>query len=116
MKYIFSFMASLLLLAGCSGDFLDKEPTDSVSSDEVGVPGNAERLFNGAWYNLFEYVYTLANSGYRGLQCQDDMMADDVVSRPAYGFNSSFKYTEIAIPNNPRPCFEGLMLFKTIVK
>ena len=24
MKYIFSFMASLLLLAGCSGDFLDK--------------------------------------------------------------------------------------------
>ena len=35
MKYIFSFMASLLLLAGCSGDFLDKEPTDSVSSDEV---------------------------------------------------------------------------------
>ena len=34
MKYIFSFMASLLLLAGCSGDFLDKEPTDSVSSDE----------------------------------------------------------------------------------
>ena len=53
MKYIFSFMASLLLLAGCSGDFLDKEPTDSVSSDEVGVPGNAERLFNGAWYNLF---------------------------------------------------------------
>lgn len=48
MKYIFSFMASLLLLAGCSGDFLDKEPTDSVSSDEVGVPGNAERLFNGA--------------------------------------------------------------------
>ena len=65
MKYIFSFMASLLLLAGCSGDFLDKEPTDSVSSDEVGVPGNAERLFNGAWYNLFEYVYTLANSGYR---------------------------------------------------
>lgn len=42
MKYIFSFMASLLLLAGCSGDFLDKEPTDSVSSDEVGVPGNAD--------------------------------------------------------------------------
>ena len=37
MKYIFSFMASLLLLAGCSGDFLDKEPTDSVSSDEVGA-------------------------------------------------------------------------------
>ena len=90
MKYIFSFMASLLLLAGCSGDFLDKEPTDSVSSDEVGVPGNAERLFNGAWYNLFEYVYTLANSGYRGLQCQDDMMAGRLIcnigiapSRPA---------------------------------
>ena len=38
-KYIYPYMAFLLLLAGCSGDFLDKEPTDSVSSDEVGVPG-----------------------------------------------------------------------------
>lgn len=114
MKYIFSFMASLLLLAGCSGDFLDKEPTDSVSSDEVGVSGNAERLFNGAWYNLFEYVYTLANSGYRGLQCQDDMMADDVVSRPAYGFNSSYQFNDIAIPNNTRTSFAWYLMYKTI--
>ena len=114
MKYIFSFMASLLLLAGCCGDFLDKEPTDSVSSDEVGVPGNAERLFNGAWYNLFEYVYTLANSGYRGLQCQDDMMADDVVSRPAYGFNSSYQFNDIAIPNNTRTSFAWYLMYKTI--
>ena len=114
MKYIFSFMASLLLLAGCSGDFLDKEPTDSVSSDEVGVPGNAERLFNGAWYNLFEYVYTLANSGYRGLQCQDNMMADDVVSRPAYGFNSSYQFNDIAIPNNTRTSFAWYLMYKTI--
>ena len=114
MKYIFSFMASLLLLAGCSGDFLDKEPTDSVSSDEVGVPGNAERLFNGAWYNLFEYVYTLANSGYRGLQCQDYMMADDVVSRPAYGFNSSYQFNDIAIPNNTRTSFAWYLMYKTI--
>ena len=100
--------------AGCSGDFLDKEPTDSVSSDEVGVPGNAERLFNGAWYNLFEYVYTLANSGYRGLQCQDDMMADDVVSRPAYGFNSSYQFNDIAIPNNTRTSFAWYLMYKTI--
>ena len=114
MKYIFSFMASLLLLAGCSGDFLDKGPTGSVSSDEVGVPGNAERLFNGAWYNLFEYVYTLANSGYRGLQCQDDMMADDVVSRPAYGFNSSYQFNDIAIPNNTRTSFAWYLMYKTI--
>jgi starch-binding outer membrane protein, SusD/RagB family len=114
MKYIFSLVSSLLLLAGCSGDFLDKEPTDSVSSDEVGVPGNAERLFNGAWYNLFEYVYTLANSGYRGLQCQDDMMADDVVSRPAYGFNSSYQFNDIAIPNNIRTSFAWYLMYKTI--
>lgn len=114
MKYIFSLMASLLLLAGCGGDFLDKEPTDSVSSDEVGVPGNAERLFNGAWYNLFEYVYTLANSGYRGLQCQDDMMADDVVSRPAYGFNASYQFNDIAIPNNIRTSFAWYLMYKTI--
>ena len=77
-------------------------------------PGNAERLFNGAWYNLFEYVYTLANSGYRGLQCQDDMMADDVVSRPAYGFNSSYQFNDIAIPNNTRTSFAWYLMYKTI--
>ena len=107
-------MAFMLLLAGCSGDFLDKEPTDSVSSDEVGVPGNAERLFNGAWYNLFEYGTTYANIGYRALQCQDDMMADDVVSRPAYGFNSSYQFNDIAIPNNSRTSFAWYLIYKTI--
>lgn len=113
-KYIYLYMAFLLLLAGCSGDFLDKEPTDSVSSDEVGVPGNAERLFNGAWYNLFEYGTTYANIGYRALQCQDDMMADDVVSRPAYGFNSSYQFNDIAIPNNSRTSFAWYLIYKTI--
>lgn len=68
----------------------------------------------GAWYNLFEYVYTLANSGYRGLQCQDDMMADDVVSRPAYGFNSSYQFNDIAIPNNTRTSFAWYLMYKTI--
>ena len=113
-KYIYPYMAFLLLLAGCSGDFLDKEPKDSVSSDEVGVPGNAERLFNGAWYNLFEYGTTYANIGYRALQCQDDMMADDVVSRPAYGFNSSYQFNDIAIPNNSRTSFAWYLIYKTI--
>ncbi|WP_455587243.1 RagB/SusD family nutrient uptake outer membrane protein [Bacteroides sp.] len=114
MKYIFPFIVSLVLLTGCSGDFLDKEPTDSVSSDEVGVPGNAERLFNGAWYNLFEYGTTYANIGYRALQCQDDMMADDVVSRPAYGFNTSYQFNDIAIPNNGRTSFAWYLIYKTI--
>lgn len=113
-KYIYPYIAFLLLLAGCSGDFLDKEPTDSVSSDEVSVPGNGERLFNGAWYNLFEYGTTYANIGYRALQCQDDMMADDVVSRPAYGFNSSYQFNDIAIPNNSRTSFAWYLIYKTI--
>lgn len=113
-KYIYPYIAFLLLLAGCSGDFLDKEPTDSVSSDEVSVPGNAERLFNGAWYNLFEYGTTYANIGYRALQCQDDMMADDVVSRPAYGFNSSYQFNDIAIPNNSRTSFAWYLIYKAI--
>lgn len=114
MKYIYSFVVSLLLLTGCSSDFLDKEPTDSVSSGEVGVPGNAERLFNGAWYNLFEYGTTYANIGYRALQCQDDMMADDVVSRPAYGFNTSYQFNDVAIPTNGRTSFAWYLMYRTI--
>ena len=113
-KYIYPYMAFLLLLAGCSGDFLDKEPTDSVSSDEVGVPGNAERLFNGAWYNLFDYSSTYANIGYRALQCLDDMMASDVVSRPKYGFNSSYQFNDIALSSNSRTEFAWYLIYKTI--
>ena len=58
---------------------------------KVPVPENAEALVNGAWYNLFDYSSTYANIGYRALQCLDDMMASDVVSRPKYGFNSSYQ-------------------------
>lgn len=106
--------AGCLSLSGCSGSFLDKEPTDAVSSDLVAVPGNAERLFNGAWYNLFEYGTTYANIGYRALQCQDDMMADDVVSRPKYGFNSSYQFSDISITSNSRTSFAWYLIYKTI--
>ena len=55
----------LSVLSSCSGDFLDNKPTDAVDSGIVPVPSNAGRIFNGAWYNLFEYSSTYANIGYR---------------------------------------------------
>ena len=42
------------------------------------------------------------------------MMADDVVSRPAYGFNSSYQFNDIAIPNNSRTSFAWYLIYKTI--
>ena len=42
------------------------------------------------------------------------MMADDVVSRPAYGFNSSYQFNDIAIPNNTRTSFAWYLMYKTI--
>ena len=107
-------VAGLLLATSCSSSFLDTEPTDAVSSDQVAVAGNAERLFNGAWYNLFEYGTTYANIGYRALQCQDDMMASDVVSRPKYGFNSSYQFNDVAIPSDGRTSFAWYLIYKTI--
>lgn len=113
-KHILIASTALLLMAGCSADFLDHEPTDAVDSGRVPVPENAERLFNGAWYNLFEYRSTYANTGYRALQCLDDMMADDVVSRPKYGFNTSYQFNDIALPSNNRTSFAWYLLYKTI--
>lgn len=107
-------VAGFFLMTGCSSSFLDKEPTDTVSSDQVAIPGNAERLFNGAWYNLFEYGTTYANIGFRALQCQDDMMASDVVSRPKYGFNSSYQFNDVAIPSDSRTSFAWYLMYKTI--
>lgn len=111
---ILTAVAGVFLTTGCSSNFLDKEPTDAVSSDQVAEPGNAERLFNGAWYNLFESGPTYDNLGYRALQCLDDMMASDVVSRPKYGFNSSYQFNDIAIPSNGRTNFAWALLYKTI--
>lgn len=87
----------LSVLSSCSGDFLDNKPTDAVDSGIVPVPSNAGRIFNGAWYNLFEYSSTYANIGYRALMLQDDMMADDVVSRPMYGFMVSIHPTSLTM-------------------
>ena len=85
IKNIAVFTLGLLsVLSSCGGDFLDNKPTDAVDSGIVPVPSNAGRIFNGAWYNLFEYSSTYANIGYRALMLQDDMMADDVVSRPMW--------------------------------
>ena len=97
IQSILAAIAGLLLATGCSSSFLDTDPTDAVSSEKVPVPENAEALVNGAWYNLFDYSSTYANIGYRALQCLDDMMASDVVSRPKYGFNSSYQFDDIAI-------------------
>ena len=114
IQSILTAVAGLLLATSCSSSFLDTEPADAVSSDQVAVAGNAERLFNGAWYNLFEYGTTYANIGYRALQCQDDMMASDVVSRPKYGFNSSYQFNDIALSSNSRTEFAWYLIYKTI--
>ena len=50
IQSILTAVAGLFLATSCSSSFLDTEPTDAVSSDQVAVAGNAERLFNGAWY------------------------------------------------------------------
>lgn len=113
-KNIAILAAGLLVLSSCSGDFLDHKPTDAVDAGLVPVPSNAGRIFNGAWYNLFEYGTTYANIGYRALMLQDDMMADDVVSRPAYGFDSSYQFDDVAIPSNGRTAFAWYLMYKTI--
>ncbi|WP_181884177.1 RagB/SusD family nutrient uptake outer membrane protein [Bacteroides fragilis] len=113
-KFSFLLLFFLLFLGSCSSDFLDSKPTDAVDSGLVPVPSNAERIFNGAWYNLFEYGTTYANIGYRALMCLDDMMADDVVSRPMYGFNSSYQFNDVVMPSDGRTTFAWYLMYKTI--
>ena len=113
IKNIAVFTLGLLsVLSSCGGDFLDNKPTDAVDSGIVPVPSNAGRIFNGAWYNLFEYSSTYANIGYRALMLQDDMMADDVVSRPMYGFNSSYQFNDVGMPANNRTAFAWYLMYK----
>ena len=44
IQSILTAVAGLFLATSCSSSFLDTEPTDAVSSDQVAVAGNAERL------------------------------------------------------------------------
>lgn len=46
IQSILTAVAGLFLATSCSSSFLDTEPTDAVSSDQVAVAGNPERLFN----------------------------------------------------------------------
>ena len=114
IQSILAAVAGLFLATSCSSSFLDTDPTDAVSSDKVSVPENAEALVNGAWYNLFDYSSTYANIGYRALQGLDDMMARDIVSRPKYGFNSSYQFNDIAQSSNGRTEFAWYLIYKTI--
>lgn len=114
IKQIALLASGLVFLCGCSSDFLDHKPTDAVDAGLVSTPANAGRIFSGAWYNLFESSSTYANIGYRALMLQDDMMADDVVSRPAYGFNSSYQFDDVAMPANNRTSFAWYLMYKTI--
>lgn len=114
IQSILAAVAGLFLATSCSSSFLDTDPTDAVSSEKVPVPENAAALVNGAWYNLFDYSSTYANIGYRALQCLDDMMASDIVSRPKYGFNSSYQFNDIALPSNNRTEFAWYLIYKTI--
>ena len=106
----------LLMVTGCSGDFLDHTPTDSVDSGLAPTPENAERIFIGAWYNLMEYGTTYANIGYRALSLADDMMGSDVVLRTAntYGFSATYKLNEVSIPTAGRASFAWTTFYKTI--
>lgn len=106
----------LLMVTGCSGDFLDHIPTNSVDSSLAPTPENAERIFIGAWYNLMEYGTTYANIGYRALTLADDMMGSDVVLRTAnsYGFSSTYLLNESSIPTSGRVSFAWATLYKTI--
>lgn len=110
----FAGLVGLTLATSCSSSFLNTDPTDAVSSEKVPVPANAEALVNGAWYNLFEYSSTYANIGYRAIQCLDDMMASDVVSRPAYGFDTSYQFSDIAMASDNRTLFAWYLMYKTI--
>ena len=40
IQSILTAVAGLLLATSCSSSFLDTEPTDAVSSDQVAVAGN----------------------------------------------------------------------------
>jgi hypothetical protein len=50
-KIVISFM-SILLLASCSSDFLDYEPTGVLSSSNVATAQNAEALVNAAYAGI----------------------------------------------------------------
>ena len=69
IKSILTVVAGFCMVTSCSSSFLNTDPTDAVDSDKVPLPENAEALFNGAWYNLFEDTIKYANVGYRALQC-----------------------------------------------
>ena len=92
-KYILSVALGASILTSCD---LDTIPTTSVDAGSVfGKTGDAEKVLNGGWNNLWEPFNSYANPGYGAMLRANDAMGSDVVLNDKYGFRSHNQFNAI---------------------
>ena len=86
--YILSAAVLALLASGCSEDFLDKKPTEKLSSDQIADAARQDpSLLNGNIAGLYSTMYNTGTGGttrhddfgQKGFDIFSDMLASDMV-------------------------------------
>jgi starch-binding outer membrane protein, SusD/RagB family len=100
IKFIFLFaVAGSAILTGCKKDFLDTEPTQFVSADQLAAASRQDpKLLNGNLAGLYTTMYTPGvggttghdDFGQKGVDIYTDMISSDMVLAALnYGWYSS---------------------------
>lgn len=87
-KYIFTLLAAAVMTTGCTGDFLDKAPSDSVTTDEAITSLKDVRTANEGLYAL------MASTSYynASMFLYGDVKGDDMQATYWSSGYTSYKY------------------------
>lgn len=95
-KHIIYLLTATLTLASLSACDLETEPTTALSAETVyNTATDAEKVLNGAWYNLQETYYSYRAPGWSSMQLTSDAMGSDVVVNTRYGYRNMYALTAI---------------------
>ncbi len=97
MKKIFFLFTLTFFLISCEKDYLDTEPENSISTEQIAItPAANEALVNGIYANLRTFgvggTTRHVDYGHRGITAALDMMAQDIVLNNFNWYIFSYNY------------------------
>lgn len=84
LKYIFILALTLITSVSCEDDFIDTEPADSISNEQIAREENSlPAILRGIYADLRTFQFGNTNSdvdyGQKGIMAMTDMLAEDII-------------------------------------
>lgn len=97
MKNIVIVALSMLLLTGCSDDFLDKDPQSTLTEGQIATSAAAnESIIAGVYSALRSYGLSVSGShedyGHKSILAATDLMSSDMLMTKSSWYSSFYNY------------------------